>query len=418
MEQSATTILLACLDYGGTVSAEQFASVTAEEWQQVIELAGRHNVTPLLYHRLQKMNVTLPGDLQDKLKQVQRKSALQIMLQLKELNKLLRLFQEKSIPVIALKGAYLTEAVYEQLGLRTMRDIDLLAKKEDLPRIDLELLAMGCVPKQSNRVISQENHHFEYKLPGSGLILEIHWKIFENDLPMRIDMDGLWSRAQATTLAQVPSLVFCPEDLLLHLCLHTIYHAYKTLATSYDMRIRMLCDIGEVLRQHGSELDWQGLADRARQWGAGRAVYVLLRVTEELLRVPLPPGWLASLQPENFNERYLEITRDQLLGERSDPKNTLLDSNYLARLSGSKGLGNKIALTRARLLPSPQTMALKYPARANSWRIYLYYPVRWLDLLWHYGASLWRMIRGDQKTRSLAEQTNQIMELHDWLMSG
>ena len=78
----------------------------------------------------------------------------------------------------------------------------------------------------------------------------------------------------------------------------------------------------------------------------------------------------------------------------------------------------KLALLHNRLLLSPITMSLIYPASANSWRIYLYYPVRWLDVLMHYSKSLWVMLRGDPKASALVENTNQSLELHDWLMSG
>ncbi|MBI5827954.1 MAG: nucleotidyltransferase family protein, partial [Chloroflexi bacterium] len=187
---------------------------------------------------------------------------------------------------------------------------------------------------------------------------------------------------------------------------------------AHEIRVRMLCDIGEVVRRFGAELDWQGLAARARQWGAVRAVYVILRLAQELLEVAVPGDWLVSLRPDGLSEHYLDLAREQILIERSGAKAALLGSNYLPQLWASKGLGNKLALIRDRLLPPRETMALTYPAPANSWRIYLHYPARIKDVLARRGATLWWLARGDSKTRALAEYSNQIMALRDWLMSG
>ena len=241
--------------------------------------------------------------------------------------------------------------------------------------------------------------------------------ILDPNLPQHIDVEGLWNRARPATLAKAPTLALAPKDLLLHLCLHTVVHAYE-IRTEYEMRLRMLCDIGEVVLRFGAELDWHGLGARARQWGAARAVYVILRLARELLSVAVPADWLASFRPEDFSERYLDLAREQILGERAGMPTALQGSVYLPQLWGSKKLGNKLGLVRDRLLPPRENMALKYPAPANSWRIYLYYPVHIKGLMIQRGAALWRLARGDPKTRAVAGLANQIVELRDWLMSG
>jgi len=62
-----------------------------------------------------------------------------------------------------------------------------------------------------------------------------------------------------------------------------------------------------------------------------------------------------------------------------------------------------------------------YPAPANSWRIYLYYPVRLKDMLVmlvRHGSTLWRLARGDTKTQAVAARTIQVSEMENWLLSG
>ena len=411
MEQSATSILLACLGYANEAAkAEQLANVTPGQWQMVAELARQHGVAALLYHDLQPLWSAMPDEVADELKQKYRQNVQRNFRLYLWLGKILQVLNAKNIAVLVLKGSYLADAVYDNVGLRTMGDVDLLVKRDHLLRVEEELLALGFMPEEYSRVITEENHHFLYKLPGTGLLVEIHWAILDSSYSSNIDMDGLWSRARPVMLAQSPALAFSPEDLLLYLCLHIANHVD-------NMRIRMLCDIGEVVRYFGTELDWEEISTRARQWGKARAVYVVSRLAQELLGVVVPADWLASLLPESFDDRYFKLAREQVLADCSRLEGTLLESSYLARLQGSKELGRKLALILDRLLPSRETMALQYPAPATSWRIYLYYPARIKYVLIQHGATLWRMIRGDPKTRIAAERTNQITALRDWLMS-
>ena len=136
MDQNATTVLLACLGYQSDAEkAERFASVSAEEWRAAAELAQKQNLASLFLHRARRAGASLPGEIAENLERAHRRNTFQVMRLYEELNKLLKLFREKSIPVIVLKGAYLAEAVYDQIGLRTMRDIDLLVKKTTCPAL-------------------------------------------------------------------------------------------------------------------------------------------------------------------------------------------------------------------------------------------------------------------------------------------
>ena len=419
MEHNAIQILLISLNYeSAEIKTAKLAHLSDQEWREVVDLAQTHNVAPLLYHRLQQTNIDLPGDLVEKLKQIQRKTTLHNMRLYRVMSKLLHLFHEKGIPVIALKGVYLAEVIYEKIGLRSMRDIDLLVKKEDLLRVEKELLAFGFIPLESNRIITHINHHYGYTLSNGKIRVEIHWEIFPQNYSFQIEIEDLWSRMHPTMLAHAPINVFSPEDLLVHLCLHTIHHTYE-MRVVYEMRLRMLCDLGEVVRYFGKGLDWQAVKRLAQQFHGVRAVYVVMRLAQEFLEVAVPSEFLNALRPNDFLDSYFTLACNQIFGAAYESdKSIQWNPNNFARFIAKKGFRNKLELIYRILFKSPKIMALKYPAPANSWRIYTYYPVRWVELLGKYGTSLWHLAFGDPKTRSLAEMRNEVLELHDWLMSG
>lgn len=409
VDQDTITVLLTCFSYAGdTTRTERLAHIPYEKWREVAALARQQGVAPLLYHRLKQMGVELPGAVAEELRRTYYTNIGRNLVLYGELGKVLQRLQEKNIAVIVLKGAYLAEAVYENIGLRSMCDIDLLVKQEDLLRVEQELLRMGYSTRQHDHVVGQENKHFVYVLTKSGLQVEIHWALFEGKHPFQIDLEGLWSRTQPVRLAQVPALALSYEDLLLHLCLHTANH-------TYFMLLRMFYDIGELVRRKGLELDWQAIERGARDWGALRSVYVILRLAQELLGVAVPKDWLASIQPADFEERYLSLARQQIFAAPIDEK--IVSSTNVSRLSDMKEFGRKLALICNRLLLSREAMAGIYRVPANSWRIYLYYPVRWKELLVRHSGLLRRLVRGDPKTQAEAERANQFTALFEWLRS-
>jgi len=410
MDQSATSILLFCLGYTSEADGTKLlAEVTAEEWRLIAALAYQHGVGQLLYHRIKSKNIAISEEVAGKLKEKYQQNAMRNMSLYQELHRLLGVFQEKDIPIIVLKGAYLAEAVYENIALRPMGDLDLLVNIDNLSRIEQELLALGYQPMDCNRVIAQENYHFSYQLPEHGIHVEIHWSLFIRKNPLQFDEGGLWSRSQTVTIAQTTTRTLSPEDLLLHLCHHTARH-------TYDMRLRMFSDIGELIKRQGSQLDWEKIGARARLWGIQHSLYFILRLARELLDVPVPQDVLASFLPEDFKEDYLALARQKIFIFSTE--NSMGKTEKIARLWNPIGLRKKIELIRYRLLPPRETMALMYPAPANSWRIYFYYPVRLRDVLVRHGATLWQLARGDSKAQAFAEHTNQITSLRDWLISG
>jgi Uncharacterised nucleotidyltransferase len=410
MAETPMQVLLAAL--GGKTDAEKkelLAQVSDEEWPTVIALARRHGVALLLYHRLKLLSIALPAEMSEALRRASRQAAVRNLDMYRELGMILSRLHERGIPVIVLKGAHLAAVVYDNIALRSMIDLDLLVKSDDLMHAEQEVLALGCEPFDPSRVIGPDNRHFLYLPPRDGFAVEIHWTLFPAEYPFQVEIAGLWARAQPLTLGNVPALGLSLEDLMLYLCLHTADHVY-------NMRLKMLCDINEVLARYGPEMDWTAMSARARQWGIVRAVYVMLRLARESLEAAVPADWLAALRPAGFDERYLALARERILTQDED--GVLERSSRVMKLWGPQGAGGKLGVVRKRILLSRETMARMYAVPADSWRIWLYYPMRVKDALVHQGATAWRLARGDANMRAVAARTNAATALRDWLLSG
>jgi len=107
------------------------------DWDGIISTADRHRISAFLACALKKAQVFrhLPVPVQSLFKSAAEKAAIENLAKMIEFKKCSRFFAEQNIPVIPLKGIALTHAVYEEMPLRRMGDIDVFVKEGDLAKI-------------------------------------------------------------------------------------------------------------------------------------------------------------------------------------------------------------------------------------------------------------------------------------------
>jgi hypothetical protein len=413
-QQTAGELLLYCLGMGADETrAARLGQLSTSDWDDVIQQSARHGVTPLLYHRFTTNSTSahIPTGVMQRLREIYLYSAKENIRLYHELAKVLKTLQNDGIPVIALKGAHLAEVVYGNIALRPMGDVDLLVRKADLSRVEEKLLEMGYSPTSRfwiEAVCAVHHHLPPFTKPGAASI-EIHWSIAPPTYPFEVDVDELWQRVRSATTDGVEVLVLSPEDVLLHLCLHTSYQH------RFMVGLRAFCDIAETIRRYRDEMDWEQVRLRARQWGVGKCVYLTLHLARELLGAAVPDAALNALEPNDLDPGLVPWAKEQIFTNKG---NALPLTPNLVRIWEARRFQDKVATFLKFALPSPQAMATMYPASPFSKRIYLYYPVRLKDLLLRYGRTTWRLLRHDEEMIALAEQEARGNALVDWLASA
>lgn len=378
------------------------------DWDRVAERACQHGIAPLVYYNLQRLGVTsvIPKDAVDELERSYYGNAARNTLLYQELNKVLKALKEIGSEIIVLKGAALAETVYSNRALRPMSDIDLLVRKEDLPRVENHLVAMGYLLHQHPRPkewLKEHDYHLAFiknETTPIEIHCEIHWHIERPSRPFKIDIEGMWERALAAKIAGVEALVLSPEDLLLHLCLHTCKHKLTFFGP------RSLCDISETLRYHGQAIDWGQVQNRSYQWCINQYVYLTLHLAKELLGAAVPEPVLASLKPEDFDARLLDWAKEEML----EDKGSSPIFPDLLRVWKARRFKDMMALLLEPL--TLEAIAKCYAVSPTSKKIYFYYPVRLKDLLLRYGPVLWRLFCRDRQLTALAERK---ARLDEWL---
>ena len=402
------SLLLYCLGIRGNGGGPDGAT-SASDWAEVVRQAGSNGVTPLLYHQLRTIASPplLPPAALEHLRGIAVQSAAQSLQMTLELREVLEALRRRGISVIVLKGAHLGQLVYRSFALRTMCDVDVLVRRDDLAQAAAILGDLGLVPQYYDveLVDYARHHHLRPMARPGGVSVELHWTIAKPRSPFDIDLAGLWERAQPARIAGVEALVLSPEDLVLHLCLHVAF------ADQFRAGLRTLWDIREVSRHHRGALDWDVVVRRAQQWGIGRYVYLTLRLAHELLAAEIPGATLAALQPPGFTPEVVGWAKICVF----TPEQNSSVSPSMAKLWTSRRLAAKLTVLRQTLYPSRMTMTRIYRVPAGSPRIYLYYLVRWADLLFRYGRHAWGLWRGDHRTQHELRAMSERAALGEWL---
>lgn len=214
-------------------------------------------------------------------------------------------FAEVGLTAVLLKGAALAGTVYDGFEQRSMTDVDLWLREQDIAR--------GCslmdsldfyVKNNENRPLALQllsDGEIQYCSPdGTSTLVELHLSPFEGWWIQRtaaIDKAALWARKQ--TLSQWKAFYqLTPEDMVIQVAFHlAVGHQFGS------QSMRSLVDI--ALTAQRRTVDWQLVADRAQQWRVATAVWLALFLVKQLIGVPGREDVLNQLQPSAWRRRQL-----------------------------------------------------------------------------------------------------------------
>jgi Uncharacterised nucleotidyltransferase len=406
---TAWPLLLACLHepLGRDECRHLRQALSAVEWEGLLAWVGRQALAPLLYDQLQRLDLieALPPSITTTLQRQYYANAVRNDLLYRELHGALHALQDAGITPIILKGAALAETVYAQRALRPMSDTDILVRPEAIGRAEAILTDFGYMRYGSPQTVAQaqaDHYHIVLTKPSPAFEwhLELHWHLDRPGRSFAIDLDGLWARAQPARIAGTHALMLAPEDLLLHLCLHTCKHQFAFFG------LRACCDLTATVRHYGAMLDWAQVTQRARQWRIVPYVYLPLRLAQALVGAAVPASVLDDLTPQPFDPRALEWACAEILEDTT--ASPLFPA--LLMLWGGRWRVEKTAVLRE--IFSPRAVARTYALAPTSKWVYPYYPMRALYLVRRYGPVCWRLL---WRERHLCASVQRKTHLAAWL---
>jgi len=293
----------------GTGSLPDSTRLAQCDWARLTLLARHHGIGPILFRALQERAASVPAEFLKIFKAAYVTNAFHNQLAQQSVDEIGAVLSSERIPVILMKGAALLRTLYDDQGLRTLCDVDLLVDERDVERADTQLQARGMKLFVHEEVGSRCHYSLVYCWQHPRTIpVELHWRIFERYRPYVFDLDAV--RAQARPLPGMPPnvLAMAPEHELAHLCMHLERHGitYRSLIRRKNWcellllphgsgRLAWLYDIALYLQRRSALIDWGKFVDTARRWAIDGRVYATLELSRRALGVGPPSEVLRAL---------------------------------------------------------------------------------------------------------------------------
>lgn len=399
-------ILIQCLN--GTITKERLQYLSSNHWKEFVLFARRQGVSGMVYKQL-RLIPDVPLDVKDELRRLYFATIWRNTQVYHVLSQIIAILHKNNIRIILLKGTHLADIVYKDIGLRSMSDIDILVQKKDLNATIRCLFQIGfCINKElpdlwidAEDVPPSYNHYPTLIHQGTNIPVDVHCSIIYQNSPFRVDANELFQRSYRTIVNGQAVEVLHPEDLILHLCIHTAF------LNLFSGGIRSLCDISRTIQHYQKDIDWNCLYHRACQWKAKKCFQIAMGFAKEFMGAPVPDDILSEMACYG---KWIDYAKNQLWLVAASSLE-FLPSRY-ADFSKPVPLKQKIWSIIHTVFPDKKNMAIMFRIPQNSWRIYFCYPKRVIRYL---RKVIYKMIEKQTQIPFVIQEDHTRFKFKGWL---
>jgi hypothetical protein len=208
-------------------------------WPLFLSISNKHAVQTFLFKIISQSGLVslFPEEVITKLRFAYHNNYKKNFFIHNNLFKIIDALSRKSIDVMLLKGTALIQVLYNDYGLRPMRDVDILVSKgqfHESLRILKELNFEVDERSQSQDFYLQYFYHLALT-NNLNIVIELHWNLTEPWNFFQIENSLLWESAKTAKFfeqeAKIPSI----EHLILHICLQNVDEKFSKLQRLYDV---------------------------------------------------------------------------------------------------------------------------------------------------------------------------------------
>ena len=204
-------------------------------------------------------------------------------------------------------------------------------------------------------------HLAPYIHSSKKIVLEIHFNI-TNKFP--VSMDSWWQRSRIEKIMGCSAKVLSPNDLFLHLCIHTSKHGFK------NIDLRDFSDISETIKCHGEEIDWASFQKEIESYPISREVYSILYYVKRIFFSN--ESCLNCLTYHKADSKLISLLEALIFYDDTESVFSWTISTVMIENS-FKG---KFKAIINHLVPDREFMSKRYSWPLFSKRIYFYYLIR------------------------------------------
>jgi polysaccharide export outer membrane protein len=335
--------------------------------EKVLDIARKNGISQKLFTILQelhdnniiKFTTETEKNFFNKLRHDYLYTAAKNTMLYSEFGRVVNLLRDKDIDVMAMKGAVLAELVYQDIGIRSMSDVDLLIRKEDIAKADIVLNTLGYKAADLSPFDSMETPNnylttrdYRSSRPGKPSF-HVHWHIVNSSIPApyssTIDMDEIWKDAVSVEIAGTALKSMSPHHSMIHLSEHAMR------VTHSASRLIYLVDVASLIKRYGDTLDWNKTVRTGKAYGVDIFIHNILKLTQLTTGINIPEHVLNSLKPGK------RTIWERLFYNISAKGHAVSGLSYLVHLGMKNGLTKKILFVLRTFFPPAWVLAKRHP---------------------------------------------------------
>jgi hypothetical protein len=214
-------------------------------------------------------------------------------------------FNKAKSDVIFFKGGALLGTVYNHdIGLRTMADLDILVRKDELPRADDILRRIGYKEDSEKSGHQREwfsKYHFHYMYFRDQFRVEVHWNIIrEFDL---LALKRLFESSEKSTVEGTEITVLSAEANIFIACF-TFFNNFPSISLDKWPKsqkesnqvlyrtISFFYEIKKMLKFYKGKIAWDNFLFFVKSTKSEYEIFILLVLAKEVVKADVPEGIL------------------------------------------------------------------------------------------------------------------------------
>lgn len=336
-----------------------------EHWDFFNQTIRRHGLGGLIYKNISEMDFgeLIPAHVLADLKSLYFRTLQRNTLLYNCFSQIITKFISQGIPCIPLKGIYLAEFIYQDIGLRQMFDIDLFIKEKNLLDTVSILKKMGF--KEESGIKSSFIHEVSAAkhLPPmykDGISVELHYQVWIGETTHQLSVEEIWKESKSMAINGKSVLVMSHEYLLIYLCLHVHRHLIEG-----NIQLFQWLDIVILIKKTHGSFNWQVVQQKCQDDECLYEVQSVLAILEKFYHIELPD----IFKTPDFNQQFSENEKLFLshLFDKETANRELAKIQEIHNLNKISGLGNKIKFVFKDVFPAPSFLVRRYQIKNKVW---------------------------------------------------
>ncbi len=208
---------------------------------------------------------------------------------------------KKQIPFTLLKGIPLIIHYHEDIGIRSMGDIDMVVEKEDIPKTILILNELGYISDCGYDIFKniETRHSYSFR-SNHNLEIDLYW----TPLPISY-RDVKIDATKKFMYKDVKCNMLSAEDFILQVCLHG---ANASSLTS----LKWIFDMHTILSNE-IQINWKSLLGKLNKTRLSYVFYVLFDCYNELTSIKIPDWVIEELKHNGNTKLNIKHARKKII---------------------------------------------------------------------------------------------------------